>query len=246
MNYLWWKVEWKITVANEFRLLFSFISFFCTCPFGSFFSSCTPFLILNTNSFCLFQNDTHFRTIGSVSTVLMPGGEFEVLSDEEPEEEELQTRDPTCKNRRTPVGSPARRGSNNALPNPGIIGSYPEDLTCGCGKSFPDICQLYYHQLDLQHFKTKRCLLCEKDFSKMSNFKRHNESYHSLKRTQHACGLCNKTFLRFDNLQEHQLKKHSLIVCRSCDVTCESRQELKMHVKLVHRNAKNLTPDKRD
>ena len=140
---------------------------------------------------------------------------------------------------RSTPNSPIRRGSSTPSIL-GIKGKCPQDTTCGCGKRFPDLSQLYYHQLDLQHFSENYCFICDKRFKKQSNFKRHNDSQHSLKKPTHQCWVCNKTFARYENLQEHQLKKHSIICCRHCHLPFSNRQELKEHVQAAHRGIKML------
>ena len=165
-----------------------------------------------------------------------------IVPDSDPGQGTMPPMELTRGERGTPNNSPIRRRSStpSTPTSPGIKGKFPLDLTCGCGKRFPDVGQLHSHQLDLQHFKDKYCYLCDKRFQKLSNFKRHNDTQHSQKRATHLCVMCNKSFARYDNLQDHQLKKHSAICCRHCHLSFPSRQELKEHVQAAHRGPKML------
>ena len=165
-----------------------------------------------------------------------------IVPDRDPGQGTMPPMELTRRERGTPNNSPIRRGSStpSTPTSPGIKGKFPLDLTCGCGKRFPDVSQLHSHQLDLQHFKDKYCYLCDKRFQKLSNFKRHNDTQHSQKRAAHLCVMCNKSFARYDNLQDHQLKKHSAICCRHCHLSFPSRQELKEHVQAAHKGPKML------
>ena len=160
------------------------------------------------------------------------------MSDEDSNQETTPSAELIRRERSTP-NSPIRRGSSTPS-SVGIKAKCLQDLTCGCGKRFLDASQLYYHQIDLQHFTDKYCRLCDKRFKKLSNFKRHNDSQHSIQKPQHPCSLCKKVFARYDNLQEHELKKHSTISCRNCHEHFDNRQDLKEHVKAAHRGIKML------
>ena len=144
---------------------------------------------------------------------------------------------------KSPINLVRTRSGTSSTPStptsPGIKGKCPMDMTCACGRKFADVSQLYYHQLDLNHFSELYCYVCDKRFTKQSNFKRHNNSCHSLQRMVHTCWVCNKSFVRYDNMQDHQLKKHSLIGCRYCHALFQDRVELKEHVQTSHKGSQN-------
>ncbi len=111
----------------------------------------------------------------------------------------------------------------------------PDTLTCGCGRKFEDATSLYHHQLELQHFTDLHCNLCNRRFSKASNFRRHNETLHAGTQGAHRCCSCFKTFRRRDNLQDHQLRQHRVISCSYCSASFPDRGTLREHVRDVHK-----------
>ena len=184
---------------------------------------------------CLLQRSKRVRKIGTITTVLIPTP-AETQPDENASPKDERGGGPQIPGRRR---SAASTPGTPMATSPGIKGKCPEDLACACGRKFADVSQLYYHQLDLNHFTELYCYLCDKRFSKQSNFKRHNNSSHSLQRMAHICWVCNKSFIRYDNLQDHQLKKHSMIGCRHCHVGFPDRAKLKEHVQTVHKGNQN-------
>ena len=133
-----------------------------------------------------------------------------------------------------------RTGKGAMGSKPTLAGEYAfqgqtSNLTCGCGQSFSNNSQLFFHQTKFDHF-TDYCALCDKKYSSIPKLKRHIESLHA--GSEYYCLVCTRKFNRIDNLKAHERMVHGIIKCRSCGAVFNTREDLKKHLFDVHGSRK--------
>ena len=104
----------------------------------------------------------------------------------------------------------------------------PDTIRCGCGLQFPDLNGLFYHQVASFHFENNYCVLCNRTFSKGSNFKRHIREIHEQHKV--TCWVCNRQYVRPDRLKLHFEDAHNMMLCSKCNAIFGTREELKSHI----------------
>ena len=79
------------------------------------------------------------------------------------------------------------------------------------------------------------CNICKKGFSKAGYLKTHVKEVHEgLK--PYKCSLCDYRSGRSNIIKLHIASVHSDRKCSKCDEILPSREEMKKHVKTVHKN----------
>ena len=88
--------------------------------------------------------------------------------------------------------------------------------------------------------KSYQCTLCESNFSRKSDLKKHIESDHAGIKP-HKCQSCESSFARKFDLKKHIASVHEgkkPFKCPSCDSSFARNYDLKRHIKSVHEEKK--------
>lgn len=102
------------------------------------------------------------------------------------------------------------------------------DVCYHCNTFFHTPTDLIHHQL-AKH-ATTFCVLCQKEFSARTKWRRHVNSVHGFGKIV-TCPYCDKSGYRQDLIFNHIMNTHNLFPCRECKQTFPSKDELEEHKK---------------
>ena len=100
-----------------------------------------------------------------------------------------------------------------------------------CNTMFLTANELIHHQLS-KH-PTTLCILCQKEFSSNSKWKRHVDSVHGFGQI-FTCPFCDKRGYREDLIFIHIMNMHNMFPCRECKQMFPSKYKMDSHKKFCY------------
>ena len=111
-----------------------------------------------------------------------------------------------------------------------------------CDKAFSSKSFLKVHIKTIhERIKEFACEMCSKSFPMKRPLEYHMKSIHDKGRTKKECKLCNKNFYSLERHMKyvHDTRKNK-VKCDTCDKMLKSEACLKAHVRVIHRDNKNI------
>lgn len=125
---------------------------------------------------------------------------------------------------------------SNSLKEHILAKHHDSTVTCDtCGKEFESELQCKKHKSQVHNMETKECRICQK-LIKSYNFRRHIRTHEES--TQFECDICQKQFRRSANLKRHVESVHQKIknfFCGSCPFSTYENSSLMSHIKTHHK-----------